>query len=164
MNACTFIAGDRQTLLIVGQATVEQYQAFLRSITYVNTLSEPTPGNRSISITVFDGSHRGMTVVLVIVVVINDNPVQLEAAFATSVSLMEGGNLTSRIGTVAGLMLSDADEEEILTHINVSLSGVLEPTTEYISVVIEGQLAESSYSITYEQPGSLSDYQVRPNS
>jgi len=159
--ACIFIAGDRQTILIAGQATVEQYQALLISTTYENTLSEPTPGNRSISITVFDGSHQGMTAVLVIVVMVNDNPIQLEAALNTSISLVEGGNLTSRIGAVAGLMLSDGDKEEILTHLNVSLSGQLEPTRESISAEIEGEQITSRSSITYEQPGSLSDYEVR---
>ena len=97
---------------------------------------------------------------LVIVVMVNDNPIQLEAALNTSISLVEGGNLTSGIVAVAGLMLSDGDKEEILTHLNVSLSGQLEPTRESISAEIEGEQSTSRNSITYEQPGSLSDYEV----
>ena len=89
---------------------------------------------------------------LVIVVMVNDNPIQLEAALNTSISLVEGGNLTSGIGAVAGLMLSDGDKEEILTHLNVSLSGQLEPTRESISAEIEGEQITSRNSITYEQP------------
>lgn len=156
--------GNSQTLLIDGPATVEQYQALLSSTTYENALSEPTSGNRSISITVFDGSHRGMTAVLVIVVLVNDNPVQLEAAFDTSIALVEGGNLTSRVGVIAGLMLSDDDKEEILTQLSVSLSGAREPMSESIAVVLEGELTESSASVMYNQPGSLSDYQVKSTS
>lgn len=159
-----FIAGNKQTLLIEGPATVEQYQSLLVSTTYMNALSEPTPGNRSVSITVFDGVHQGMTAVFVIVVIINDNPIQLEAVFPTSISLVEGGNLTSRVGMVAGLTLSDGDKNEVLTHLNVSLFGPMEPLSESVSIVIEGELMESSNNITYDQPGSLSDYQVGSNS
>ena len=160
MIKCVFIAGNNQTLLIEGPATVEQYHSLLISTSYMNALDEPTPGNRSISITVFDGTHQGRTAVFVIVVVINDNPIQLEAALATSISLVEGGNLTSRVGTVAGLTLSDGDREEVLTHLNISLSGLMEQLSESVSIEIEGKLMESSNSITYDRPGSLSDYQV----
>lgn len=156
-----YTTGNKQTLLVEGPASVQQYQALLSSTTYENALSEPTSGNRSISITVFDGSHRGMTAVLVIVVLVNDNPIQLEAAFDTSITLVEGGNLTSRIGMVAGLVLSDADNEETLTQLSVTLSGAREPGSENIAVVLDGELTESSTSVMYDQPGGLSDYQVK---
>ena len=48
-----------------------------------------------------------------------------------------------------------------LTHLNVSLSGQLDPTRGSISAEIEGEQITSRNSITYEQPWSLSDYEVR---
>ncbi len=43
------------TLTLTGQATVAQYQAALRSITYTNTSEEPSTATRTVSFVVNDG-------------------------------------------------------------------------------------------------------------
>ena len=69
------------TLQFTGSSTVLSYETLLRSLTYTNTNPEPTPGNRSITITISDGIHNDVTAVIVIVVLLNDNPITLQVTY-----------------------------------------------------------------------------------
>ena len=69
------------TLRFTGSSTILSYETLLRSLTYTNTNPEPTPGNRSITITISDGIHNDVTAVIVIVVLLNDNPITLQVTY-----------------------------------------------------------------------------------
>jgi len=66
------------TLRFTGTSSIASYESLLRSLTYTNSAPEPTPGNRSITITISDGIHSDVTAVIVIVVLANDNPLTIQ--------------------------------------------------------------------------------------
>ncbi len=65
------------TLTLSGSATLAQYQAALRSITYTNTSDNPSTATRTVSFTVNDGSVNSNTQTRDIAITAgNDAPVQ----------------------------------------------------------------------------------------
>ncbi len=78
--------GNRHTLTLSGSATVAQYQAALRSITYQNTSDNPNTTSRAVNFTVNDGSTNSNTVARTITLTAsNDAPTQtLPATYGTN--------------------------------------------------------------------------------
>ncbi|MCX7231484.1 MAG: Ig-like domain-containing protein [Burkholderiales bacterium] len=75
------------TLTLSGDATAQQYQAALRSVTYANLSQSPTPGPRTVVFTVSDGTLDSLPVSRLIQVVAVADPPQVGfgAAAATYV-------------------------------------------------------------------------------
>ncbi len=65
------------TLTLSGSATLAQYQAALRSITYTNTSDNPSTATRTVSFTVNDGDANSNTQTRdIAITTVNDAPVQ----------------------------------------------------------------------------------------
>ena len=61
-NISTSYDAATATLTLIGEATVEEYQAVLKTARYANSLATPTSGQRSVDMTVDDGTASGQGV------------------------------------------------------------------------------------------------------
>jgi len=116
-----------------------QYQSLLLSLTYTNSLSEPMPGRRSISITISDGIHQDMT--------------------------FTEGDATLAVGRLSGVTLVDEDRDAMVANMTLTLLGVLEEGRELLRVntsildpASDGLMAADRIVLT--QLNSLQNYQV----
>lgn len=156
-------AGATATLQFTGQASVSEYETLLLSLTYVNTASEPTSGNRSIAITLSDGVHQDMTAVIVIVILQNDSPLTVQAS-ETRLRYVEGDQGLA-VGALSGVTLVDEDRDAVIRRLTISLSGGLESSSESLvvdtsSVVPGGGLVLVVAGINFTATSSLQNYQV----
>lgn len=148
-------------LQFTGPASVSAYQSLLLSLTYSNSAPEPSPGNRSISLTLSDGMHRDMTAVIVVVILTNDSPLSLRAD-TTRLTFTEG-DLAVSVGALSGVTLMDADREALVESLAVRLSGAREGGAEMLvmDATAVGGALESGDNITITRTSSLQSYQVR---
>lgn len=166
-DVCSILApGSTATLQFTGQASVTEYESLLLSLTYINTASEPTSGNRSIIITLSDGIHQDMTAVIVIVILVNDSPLTLQAN-VTTLTYREGDQSLA-VGVLSGVMLMDADTDSIIQSLALTLRGIREEGSEALvvdtsSIVPGGGLVRVSgdSSTGFTTVSSLQNYQVR---
>ncbi|HEX2135927.1 MAG TPA: phytase [Microvirga sp.] len=104
-------------LTLSGTASVAQYEAALRSVTYQNTSENPSGAIRTVEFQVNDGSSAdnlsAVATQSVQVTAVNDAPVAINDAYSTS----QGSALT--VATAAGLLANDKDPD------NTALSSVL---------------------------------------
>ena len=145
-----------------GRATVQEYMAILRSLTYSNTAPEPTPGNRSVSITVFDGLQQDVTIVIVIVILADDNPLTLQVS-APQLVFTEG-DMSLAVGLTSGAILVDADREAFVENLTVSLIGSRDQDNEFLSInasYITDEEIPDGAMIRISSRSSLVNYQVR---
>ncbi len=150
-------------LKFLGEATVSEYESLLLSLSYNNTAREPTPGNRQIEVTLSDGLHSDITVIIVIVVLNNDNPIMIEAA-TRQLTFTEGDNPLD-IGQRSGIVLIDADREPLVTSLVVTLENPREPDKELLVIDISpvensSTSLVSGLEITVNLNRSLQAYQV----
>ena len=140
------------------------YESLLRAVTYDNIAPEPTPGNRYINITLFDGRHRDITAVIIIVVLVNDNPLMIQAD--TQRLTYTEGDVVLAVGVDSGLRLLDSDRDATVVYLRVSLEGSLEPTREFVVLDVGplGGGVEQGLEVIVNQTGSLTGYQVRRES
>ena len=109
---------------------------------------------------VFDSRHQGMTVLLVLVVLVNDNPPMLSAN-TTNITLKESGSLSSAIGMVADLRLTDVDRHEVIMMMNAQIQGVRQPEEEFITWYFNHQWIRSNNSwLNLTDTGTVGDFQV----
>lgn len=149
------------TLNFTGSGTVATYQSLLLSLTYINLAAEPTPGNRTVTITLSDGLQQDMTVVIVIVVLDNDNPLTVE--IVNSIVVYTEGDVSVRVGELSGITLVDQDGDSALTSLTLSLGSSLERNSEFLVVdtsAIGGQGFVDGTVIQLTQTSSLANYQV----
>ena len=95
------------SLILQGNASVAEYQAALRAVTYVNNNDDnPTAGDRTIAITVSDGEHDSAPVTSTLTVSpTNDAPV-LSLTPPLDVAFIEGG---AALVPIASATLNDPD-------------------------------------------------------
>lgn len=146
-----------------GQASVSQYESLLLSLTYTNNAEEPSPGNRSISITLSDGIQQDMTAVIVIVVLTNDNILTLDAE-SFLLTFPEGSGAIA-VGTLSGVMLMDDDNDAVIENLVISLNGNLEEESrEFLvvdtSFVVPGSSLINGDRIEMTRISSIQNYQV----
>jgi hypothetical protein len=92
-----------------GTATLAQWQAALRSVTYTNTSETPTGGNRTVQFAVNDGNSTSAAASKTVAVTpVNDTPIATASGGATTFT--EGNNVTSTpVAIDAGLTVGDVD-------------------------------------------------------
>ena len=148
-----------------GEASVSAYESLLLSLTYTHTDSEPTPGNRSIQLTLSDGLQRDMTAIIVIVVLQNDNPLSLRAD-SLRLTYSEGDAATP-VGILSGVALMDEDRDAMVERLVLTLNGSLErglgealvvDTSAVMPGGSGGLVRDTRIEIT--QTSSLQNYQV----
>ena len=92
-------------LTLSGTASVADYQAALRSITYENTSGAPNTANRVISFQVSDGTASGGNSRTVTVTPVNDAPV-LNVAGTSALTQINEGDINNPGDSVAGIIAS----------------------------------------------------------
>ena len=149
-------SGGETQLSFTGPSSVSNYQDLIRSLSYSNTASEPTPGNRTLTITVSDGAFTDQITLIIRVLIVNDSPLQLNGS--RLMFPFYEGNTTIEL---YGFLLYDPDEGTQVHSLNISLSGSLEAEREEISVTAFGDVITSSDTISLTTVDSISTYQVR---
>lgn len=153
------------SLRFTGGATVAEYQSLLLSLTYVNFESEPTSGNRSISISISDGIHQDMTAVIIIIILSNDNPLIILSA-NDRLEYSEG-DVAIAVGMFSGIILVDDDGEAVVENLTLTLINSLESDKEFLVVDNSTLYPQggggliSGASVVLTRPSSLQNYQVR---
>ena len=147
------------TLSIMGNATVAAYEALFRSAVYQNTIEEPLPGVRIITIQVYDGDNMSnVQRVRVNVIAVNDRAPDVDTA-ATPFVFTER---THPIAISDGLAISDQDSggfpiANMTFEITNPLDGDMDilNVTEYGSVT--AQFQDSILLLT--GPASVGEFQ-----
>uniref|UniRef100_A0A1X7V4J9 Cadherin domain-containing protein n=1 Tax=Amphimedon queenslandica TaxID=400682 RepID=A0A1X7V4J9_AMPQE len=146
-------SGGQTQLSFVGPSSVSNYQELIRSLSYSNTASEPTLGNRTLTITVSDGAFTTQTTLTIRVLTVDDNPLQLNGTML--IFPFYEGNTTIEL---YGFLLYDPDEGAQVYSLNISLSDSL--GDEEISVTAFGDVITSSDTISITTVDSISTYQA----
>ena len=164
-SSCSYIiylsVGDSLEVGFRGQASIMDYESLLQSLTYINIVDEPTPGNRSISISISDGLQQDATIVIIIVISVNDNKPILQVS-TPRVVYTEGDNI-SPVGVQTGLTVIDDDRNAVIENVTITLSGILEPDNEFLFVdggSAFGMEIISGPVISLSQTSLLENYQV----
>ena len=156
MNNVLFFSTENHRISINYTASVAAYNSLLRILTYRNENPEPTPGMRVVNITVYDGDHYAYTMLIIIVVSINDNRVMLEAG--NSLVVLSEGTTELRIGQEAMLVLTDQDGE--IASLQITLSNRVDQSEE-IRIANSNSIISNRTTIFINRTMSVSAYQVR---
>ena len=111
-------------------------QLILDSLTYTYQPSgEPLPGERVIIVAVSDGLFTASITVSVTVDIINNNPPRLDVVLPL-ITFVEGSPSPLALGAIAGVTITDGDNEDILLmmNANVSLVGTVDSGVESLGV------------------------------
>ncbi|KAF0812133.1 hypothetical protein IGB42_03410 [Andreprevotia sp. IGB-42] len=113
-------------------ATLAQWQAALRSVTYTDSADTPNTGNRTISFVVNDGSTSSSTVTKTVsVAAVNDTPVDTTSGGTTAFT--EGNNTTSTpVAVDSGFTVTDADNST-LASATVAITGNLQTAEDVLA-------------------------------
>ncbi|CDF84448.1 hypothetical protein PKB_3101 [Pseudomonas knackmussii B13] len=133
-NAATGIL----TLTSAGaNATLAQWQAALRAVTYTDTSDSPNTGNRSIGFSVNDGSKDSAPVTRTVsVTAVNDTPVL--GVDSGSAAFVAGDNTASTpVAIDSGITISDLDNTS-LASATISITGNFHPGEDVLSFVNDG--------------------------
>jgi len=153
-------------LTLTGSDTLANYAAVLQSLTYDNASEDPTVLDRILQITVNDGGLSSPSVVSTISIVAeNDAPtVDLNGEgtgvdFATTFTEGNGP-----LAIVDGVLVDDVDNTD-LTSATVTLTNLVDMTTESLSVNTDGTTITANYDsttgiLTLTGSASLADYQL----
>ena len=83
------------------------------------------------------------------------------SANTTNITLKESLSLTSPIGMVADLRLTDADRHEVIMMMNAQLQGVLDPEEEFIKWYFNNQWIRSNNGwLNLTDTGTVGDFEV----
>ncbi len=98
------------TLTLTGSATLAQYQAALRSITYTNTSDNPSTATRTVSFTVNDGDANSNTQTRdIAITAVNDAPVEASIE-GSALGYTENDGAVAITSTIA---ITDVDDTNI---------------------------------------------------
>lgn len=149
-------------LQFTGRATVQEYEAALLLLTYNNNATEPTPGNRTVSITVSDGTHEDVTVVIVIVILVDDNPLTIRVGIPQLVYTEGDGSLA--VGALSEVALVDIDRDPLIDNLTITLTGSQDQENEFLSInasSITNEVIPNGSVIRLSRRSTLTNYQVR---
>ncbi|HIV72895.1 MAG TPA: cadherin domain-containing protein [Candidatus Aquabacterium excrementipullorum] len=146
-------------LTLSGLATVAQYQAALRSITYSNGSENPSTATRTVSFTVNDGALGSTTATRTLTITaVNDAPVV--ATTGGSSSYTENG---SAVAVDTGLTVSDVDSTN-LNGATVQITGNYANGQDTLSFTnqngISGSWNASTGTLTLSGSATLAQYQT----
>ncbi|GEM_PF-2156852 len=105
-------------LTLAGSATKADYEAALKSVTYLNSSENPSTAERTITFAVDDGNvSSNVGTATVSVTAVNDAPIST----ADKIEVDEGGTVTMLVGGASSVLTNDADaENDPLTAVLVS--------------------------------------------
>lgn len=131
-NISLWYIADEGLLRMLGQAPVSAYQSLLQTAVYQNTIEEPLPGDRTVTMQVFDGdNHSNVQRVRVAVVLINDQvPIVI-----TPDSRFVFTERTRPVAIGNGIIVTDQDSGDFpLNRVTVTIDNPLDGTYEMLSV------------------------------
>ena len=148
------------TLTLTGSASLSDYQAALRSITYENTGDDPSDLTRTVSILISDGDDDSNIVSRDInIIAVNDAPT-LSNIEAVPASYTEGG---SAVGITGNLSLDDLDDINIESAV-VSISNNFAAGEDELIFTdqsgISGSFDAATGILTLTGSASVADYQA----
>ena len=148
------------TLTLTGSASLSDYQAALRSITYENTGDDPSDLTRTVSILISDGDDDSNIVSRDInIIAVNDAPT-LSNIEAVPASYTEGG---SAVGITGNLSLDDLDDINIESAV-VSISNNFATREDELIFTdqfgITGSFDAVNGTLTLTGSASVADYQT----
>ncbi|QDV47196.1 Cadherin domain protein [Stieleria neptunia] len=115
------------TMTLTGTATVAQYQAALRSITYTNNSDNPSTATRTVAFTVNDGSLNSNTQTRGIsIAAVNDAPT---VATNTGTTVLEGATGTA----ITTAMLNEGDVDDSGAGLTYTITDVTDNGTLYLA-------------------------------
>lgn len=139
----------------MGNASLEDYQRALRTLTYRNLHVEPDTGLRRIHIFVMDDLHVSNTVTISInIALINDNPPQLMTNGLT-LSHVETSTSSLNVGTAADITLTDADVGGEVASLTVELIGAAT-----VETIVGVGFSGTSHLIVYQGSRDVPTAQV----
>ena len=163
LEVAVLISDTTQTLRVSGTASEPDYQTVLSSLTYTDHALEPSPGIRNVSLQCYDDQlSSNVLLVSVDVVLINDNPIMIEAE-SQLLTFVEGES-TLPVGVATGVQLIDLDVGSEVTWVRLSLENPREVGRETLSVSpvsVTGEDGDvTGDDVTINQTSSLNLYQV----
>ena len=147
------------TLTLTGTATVAQYQAALRSITYTNSSDNPSTATRTVSFTVTDGALTSTAATRnIAITAVNDAPVVTTSGGSSSFT--ENG---SAVAVDSGLTVSDVDSTN-LHGATVRITGNYSNGQDLLSFTnqngISGSWNASTGTLTLSGTATVAQYQT----
>ena len=154
-------------ITLTGPATPNTYTMALHSLQFsAGNLPEPEGGQRTISITLYDGQFNSSTGNITIMVeLINDSPPILDLSASRegldfSTTFVEEGNPVNVVSFDA--MLSDLDVNGVIEYISIVLSDTLNGPMEMLQyIAVDGGVfieTLTNHSITITGPGNHEDF------
>ena len=147
------------TLSILGDATVTNYEALLRTAVYQNTIEEPLPGIRTITMQVYDGDNlSNVQRVRVNVIAVNDRAPNVDTAAIPFV-------FTERTQPVAisdGLLISDQDSGGFpIVNVTFEITNPLDGDMEMLNVTEYGSITAQFQDsvLLLSGPASVGEFQ-----
>jgi len=148
-------------LSLTGSATVANYQAALRSVTYVNTSDNPSTSTRTVTFAVNDGSASNNTASAtrnITLTAVNDAPAVTTTGTALSYTENQAATAID-----PGLSLSDVDSTN-LTAATISISGNFASGQDVLAFVnqngISGSFNSSTGVLTLTGSATVANYQA----
>jgi hypothetical protein len=148
------------TLTLTGSASVNDYQAALRSVTYQNSSDSPADSTRTVIFTINDGSlNSNSTSRPIIVTAVNDAP-ELHSIESTPAAYTEDEPPIAITNTIA---LDDADNDVLQSAI-VRISGNFSPGEDVLLFTdqsgITGDYDVTTGELSLTGTASVNDYQA----
>ena len=148
-----------QVLTLTGSGTVAQYEASLRLLTYQNTAPEPTPGPRTVQITISDGETVSVPVTsTILVIAINDPPIL--SFLPAGIPFTEGGSPVPLVDTNS-ITLMDRDNT-MLSFLEATILNAVDGATEEIN--ISSSLEGLTLSLQSTPEGTTFRFSFSPSS
>ncbi|WP_371366733.1 DUF4347 domain-containing protein [Pseudomonas sp. QL9] len=117
-------------------ATLAQWQAALRSVTYTDTSDTPNTSSRTISFVTNDGTRNSNSATKTVsVTAVNDTPIA--TASGGSTAYVEGNNVTASVAVDSGITVSDLDSTS-LASATVSITGGFRSAEDVLSFTNNG--------------------------
>ena len=148
------------TLTLTGTDTLADYQAALRSVTYVNTSANPSSLNRTVAFMANDGTLNGSPVIRTITVTPVDDPPVLSAIESAPLVYLVKAPSTTITGTLA---LSDVDNTT-LCWATVTISGNYQNGQDVLAfantATIIGNWNAATATLTLTGTDTVANYQA----
>ena len=150
---------DTGTLTILGDAPVSSYEALFRSSVYQNTIEEPLPGVRTITMQVYDGDNMSnVQRVRVNVIAVNDRAPDVN----TSPNPFIFTERTHPVAISDGLIISDPDSGDFpIANMTFQITNPLDHEMEILTVTEFGAVMFQFYDsvLLLSGPASVEEFQ-----
>jgi len=148
------------TLSLTGSATVAQYQAVLRTVTYDNTSDDPSTLTRTISLTVNDGdTDSNVRTRDIEITPVNDAP-QLANLETTPAGYTEGGLPVAVSGTITTSDIDDINMESAIVEITGNFAAGEDNLNFTTQNGITGIYDQVTGELSLNGSATLADYQT----